>query len=295
MASSKRMHWAWAGVFLLGARHAHRRRASTATSGTTRAILLRSCARISPRSGSLPLSTCIRRSIIGWRMRCIWRWGESILAYRLLSVAGMVATALLGPVVVRRMFGERAGLAFSALVLFLPFSQHMAWQIRMYSWSMFTVSVCFLAALRLMSAAHANERAPRIAWAALGASGIASGVSALLRCGCGVSHQRGAHALLLAVRPAQASRVGGTRRGAARALPPVGAHAHGSDGRGRELVLDHVRVSVHDRFGAHVPVHHRHAKLRPYRPVGGARARMPRSPAGRAALPSACGGAGCLG
>ncbi|WP_297035658.1 glycosyltransferase family 39 protein [uncultured Enorma sp.] len=173
MASSKRMHWAWAGVFLLGLGML----IAGALNGNIWYDEGYSVALVRQNFAQIWQLTAIdvHPPLYYWMAHAVYlAVGESILAYRLLSVAGMVAAALLGPVVVRRMFGERAGLAFSALVLFLPFSQHMAWQIRMYSWSMFTVSVCFLAALRLMSAAHANERAPRIAWAALGASGIAS-------------------------------------------------------------------------------------------------------------------------
>ena len=173
MASSKRMHWAWAGVFLLGLGMP----IAGALNGNIWYDEGYSVALVRQDFAQIWQLTAIdvHPPLYYWMAHAVYlAVGESILAYRLLSVAGMVATALLGPVVVRRMFGERAGLAFSALVLFLPFSQHMAWQIRMYSWSMFTVSVCFLAALRLMSAAHANERAPLIAWAALGASGIAS-------------------------------------------------------------------------------------------------------------------------
>ena len=167
MASSKRMHWAWAGVFLLGLGML----IAGALNGNIWYDEGYSVALVRQDFAQIWQLTAIdvHPPLYYWMAHAVYlAVGESILAYRLLSVAGMVATALLGPVVVRRMFGERAGLAFSALVLFLPFSQHMAWQIRMYSWSMFTVSVCFLAALRLMSAAHANERAPRIAWAALG-------------------------------------------------------------------------------------------------------------------------------
>ena len=173
MADGKSMRYAWAGVFLLGI--------SMLIAGAFNGNIWYdegySVALVRQDFAQIWQLTAIdvHPPLYYWMAHAVYlAVGESILAYRLLSVAGTVATALLGLIVVRRMFGERVGLAFSALVLFLPFSQHMAWQIRMYSWAMFTVSVCFLAALRLMFAARAGERAPLIAWVALGISGIAS-------------------------------------------------------------------------------------------------------------------------
>ena len=91
-------------------------------------------------------------------------FGDSVLVYRLFSAVGMVATAALGPVLVRRLWGDAEGLVFSALILLLPNFQHMAWQIRMYSWTVFAATLCFLLAVRIARAAREGERTTFRAW-----------------------------------------------------------------------------------------------------------------------------------
>ena len=79
-------------------------------------------------------------------------FGQNILAYRLFTVAGTFSLALLGLLVVRRDFGQRIGVLFSFLVLFMPYIAFMAVEIRMYSWASFTVAGCFLFAWRIACA-----------------------------------------------------------------------------------------------------------------------------------------------
>ena len=114
MASSKSMHWAWAGVFLLGLGML----IAGALNGNIWYDEGYSVALVRQDFAQIWQLTAIdvHPPLYYWMAHAVYlAAGESILAYRLLSVAGMVATALLGAVVVRRMFGERAGLAFSAL------------------------------------------------------------------------------------------------------------------------------------------------------------------------------------
>lgn len=103
-------------------------------------------------------------------------FGECVIAYRLFSVAGMIATALLGPTLVRRDLGARIGLLYSALVLFTPYALFQATEIRMYSWAMFAVMLCFLMALRIVYALRQKpgENVPLAWWLAFGVSSFAA-------------------------------------------------------------------------------------------------------------------------
>lgn len=103
-------------------------------------------------------------------------FGESVIAYRLFSVAGMIAAALLGPTLVRRDFGARIGLLYSALVFFTPYVLFQATEIRMYSWAMFAVMLCFLMALRIVYALRQKpgENVPLAWWLAFGVSSFAA-------------------------------------------------------------------------------------------------------------------------
>lgn len=103
-------------------------------------------------------------------------FGECVIAYRLFSVAGMIATALLGPTLVRRDLGARIGLLYSALVLFTPYALFQATEIRMYSWAMFAVMLCFLVALRIVYALcqKPDENVPLSWWLAFGVSSFAA-------------------------------------------------------------------------------------------------------------------------
>ena len=77
-------------------------------------------------------------------------FGQNILVYRLFTVAGAVAMALLGFTHVRRDANARTGLLFSFFSLFTPYIAIMAVEIRMYSWATFSVMLCFIYALRLI-------------------------------------------------------------------------------------------------------------------------------------------------
>ncbi len=87
--------------------------------------------------------------------------GESILAFRLFSILGALALALLGLTHIRRLFSARAGMLFSFLALFTPYIAIMAVQIRMYSWITFFVMLCALYAYRIYAALQAAEQGVR--------------------------------------------------------------------------------------------------------------------------------------
>lgn len=80
--------------------------------------------------------------------------GDSLVAYRLFTVAGAVALAALGLTHLRRDFGWRCGLAFTFLALFTPYIGIMAVEVRMYSWATFAVMLCAVYAWRIFDAVH---------------------------------------------------------------------------------------------------------------------------------------------
>ncbi len=91
-------------------------------------------------------------------------FGQNVLAYRLFSAAGTLALALLGLFVVRRDFGWRVGVFFSALSLFLPYMAFMAVEIRMYSWASFSVALCAFMAWRIACAMRAQGTDAAVGW-----------------------------------------------------------------------------------------------------------------------------------
>ena len=91
-------------------------------------------------------------------------FGQNVLAYRLFSAAGTLALALLGLFVVRRDFGWRVGVFFSALSLFLPYMAFMAVEIRMYSWASFSVALCAFMAWRIACAMRAQGTDAAAGW-----------------------------------------------------------------------------------------------------------------------------------
>ncbi len=91
-------------------------------------------------------------------------FGQNVLVYRLFAAAGTLALALLGLFVVRRDFGRRVGLAFSALSLFLPYMAFMAVEIRMYSWASFSVALCAFMAWRIACAMRAQGAVEQNGW-----------------------------------------------------------------------------------------------------------------------------------
>ncbi len=108
-----------------------------------------------------------------WALHVIRLCGGYITAYRVFTVMGTVAFALLGYTHLRRDFGWRIGLLFSLLALFTPYVSFIAIEIRMYSWAMFAVMVTWIYGYRIM-------RAERIAASSLAIFFIASLASAYL-------------------------------------------------------------------------------------------------------------------
>lgn len=90
-------------------------------------------------------------------------FGQNILAYRLFTVLGSVALASLGYTHVRRDFGWKPGVLFTAFILFIPYTAIMSTEIRMYSWATFSVMLCALTAWRIACALREPAREGSVA------------------------------------------------------------------------------------------------------------------------------------
>lgn len=85
-----------------------------------------------------------------WALHVLYLvFGANVMVYRLFAVAGAVALAALGLTHVRRDFGPRAGVLFTAFSCFAPYMAVISTEIRMYSWAAFAVALCFFSAVRL--------------------------------------------------------------------------------------------------------------------------------------------------
>lgn len=100
--------------------------------------------------------------------------GPNVVAYRLAGVAGAVALAALGLTHVRRDFGPRAGALFTLAACATPYLAYQAVQIRMYAWAAFAVTLCFLSALRILSAWRHGARPAASTWVAFALSSLAA-------------------------------------------------------------------------------------------------------------------------
>lgn len=76
-------------------------------------------------------------------------FGEHVVAYRLMSAAASCALVVAGYAMMRRDWGACAARLFAALACFAPPFMRMAFQIRMYSWAVLAVTMCFLFAMRI--------------------------------------------------------------------------------------------------------------------------------------------------
>ncbi|WP_294414890.1 hypothetical protein [uncultured Senegalimassilia sp.] len=94
-------------------------------------------------------------------------FGQNITIYRLFTVTGAIAMAVLGYTHVRRDAGWATGVLFSFFALFTPYISLMAVEVRMYSWATFAVMLCFIYAMRIIGTQLATPPT-RIAEAARG-------------------------------------------------------------------------------------------------------------------------------
>ena len=97
-----------------------------------------------------------------------------IAVYRVFTVLGAITLALLGYTHIRKDFGTKTGVFFSLLVVGMPFIAFMAVEIRMYTWAMFSVAVCFVYVLRIMRTVSQKAPIPLHWWILFALSSLAS-------------------------------------------------------------------------------------------------------------------------
>ena len=76
-------------------------------------------------------------------------FGNNILVFRLFSIIPVIILSILGITHIRKDYGEKTGVIFSFLTLFLPVITIYASQIRMYTWVMLFVTVMAIYANRI--------------------------------------------------------------------------------------------------------------------------------------------------
>ena len=84
-----------------------------------------------------------------WLLRIVSLISEKIIILRLFSVIPIVILGILGYTHIRKDFGEKTGLIFSALTYFLPIMSVYAQEIRMYSWAVLSVTILAIYAFRI--------------------------------------------------------------------------------------------------------------------------------------------------
>ena len=76
-------------------------------------------------------------------------FGNNILVFRLFSIVPIVILSILGITHIRKDYGERTGIMFSFLTLFLPIIAAYSSEIRMYTWVMLFVTITAIYANRI--------------------------------------------------------------------------------------------------------------------------------------------------
>lgn len=97
-----------------------------------------------------------------------------ILIYRIFTVFGVVSLALLGFTHIRKDYGAKVGILYSFVVFSIPYIALMAVEIRMYTWAMFTVMLCYIYALRIVRMVKGRSLIPIHWWIVFALSSLAS-------------------------------------------------------------------------------------------------------------------------
>lgn len=84
-------------------------------------------------------------------------FGSNILVFRLFSLVPLGVLAILGFTHIRKDFGEKCGLLFSFLTLFLPVMVRYSGELRMYSWAMLFTSLTAIYAYRIYKQGLKNK------------------------------------------------------------------------------------------------------------------------------------------
>ena len=101
-------------------------------------------------------------------------FGTNLIVYRVVTLLPTFLFAVLGATVVRRDYGDIAGLLFAVMSVMLPHASSMSVQLRMYSWAAFSIGACFLCALHIKKLSDAGARRPTRLWVLFALASLAS-------------------------------------------------------------------------------------------------------------------------
>ena len=82
---------------------------------------------------------------------------NSILSFRLLSVISIIILSIIGYTHIRKDFGDKVGIIFSFLVLFMPVVLVYSGEIRMYTFSMLLVTIMSIYGYRIYKSGVSNN------------------------------------------------------------------------------------------------------------------------------------------
>ena len=82
---------------------------------------------------------------------------NSILSFRLLSVISIIILSIIGYTHIRKDFGDKVGIIFSFLVLFMPVVLVYSGEIRMYTFSMLLVTIMSIYGYRIYKSGVSNK------------------------------------------------------------------------------------------------------------------------------------------
>lgn len=94
-----------------------------------------------------------------WLLHIVYLiFGSNILCFRLFSLIGIAIIGILGYTHIRKEFGEKCGMLFSAFSYFIPIMTSYAVEIRMYSWSCLVVTLMLIYAYRFYINIKENKK-----------------------------------------------------------------------------------------------------------------------------------------
>lgn len=99
-------------------------------------------------------------------------FGRNFIAYRLFSVMAILVLAIAGYQLLKSLINKRCAYVFVLMLGLTPFIRFMTYQIRMYSWSICMVTLCFLFAMHIIVRCKEHQRAGVGFWIGFAASSL---------------------------------------------------------------------------------------------------------------------------
>lgn len=113
-------------------------------------------------------------------------FGTNLIVYRVVTLLPTFLFAVLGATVVRRDYGDIAGLLFAVMSVMLPHASSMSVQLRSILGA-FSIGACFLCA-RIQKAFRCRRRRPTRLWVLFALASPRLGIFALFWCHCRIHY-----------------------------------------------------------------------------------------------------------